>query len=175
MALINCPECNKEISDRADICIHCGFPIRTYNMKPVEEPIAYCEAVIENEGLESVIEKATNFILKQTDIKKAEKPKRFVDDRRKNIYYSREKKPNFTGIYKAGGQIEVYCPRCGSSNCSHYKEQKIIPGKTKTRYTANLNPLRPFTLVNKKEKVVRKERVYTEDKFMCNRCGKIFY
>lgn len=27
MALIRCPECGKEISDRAPACIHCGFPL----------------------------------------------------------------------------------------------------------------------------------------------------
>lgn len=27
MALIKCPECGKEISDKSEICIHCGFPI----------------------------------------------------------------------------------------------------------------------------------------------------
>lgn len=27
MALINCPECGKEISDKAKNCIHCGFPL----------------------------------------------------------------------------------------------------------------------------------------------------
>ncbi len=27
MALIQCPECGKEISDRADKCIHCGYPL----------------------------------------------------------------------------------------------------------------------------------------------------
>ena len=27
MALINCPECNKEISEKSEICIHCGYPI----------------------------------------------------------------------------------------------------------------------------------------------------
>ena len=27
MALIVCPECGKEISDRAGYCIHCGFPL----------------------------------------------------------------------------------------------------------------------------------------------------
>ena len=27
MALIKCPECGKEISDRAQACIHCGCPI----------------------------------------------------------------------------------------------------------------------------------------------------
>lgn len=25
MSIINCPECEKEVSDKADICIHCGF------------------------------------------------------------------------------------------------------------------------------------------------------
>lgn len=28
MALIKCPECGKEISDKSEKCIHCGFPIR---------------------------------------------------------------------------------------------------------------------------------------------------
>jgi hypothetical protein len=27
MALINCPECSKEISDVASSCIHCGYPL----------------------------------------------------------------------------------------------------------------------------------------------------
>ena len=27
MALINCPECGKEISDKAPACIHCGYPM----------------------------------------------------------------------------------------------------------------------------------------------------
>lgn len=27
MALIKCPECGKEVSDKATACIHCGFPL----------------------------------------------------------------------------------------------------------------------------------------------------
>ncbi len=27
MALIKCPECGKEVSDRAKACIHCGYPL----------------------------------------------------------------------------------------------------------------------------------------------------
>ena len=27
MALIKCPECEKEVSDKAQTCIHCGYPI----------------------------------------------------------------------------------------------------------------------------------------------------
>lgn len=28
MALIKCPECGKEISDKSEICVHCGYPIK---------------------------------------------------------------------------------------------------------------------------------------------------
>ena len=28
MAFIKCPECGKEVSDQADVCIHCGYPIQ---------------------------------------------------------------------------------------------------------------------------------------------------
>ena len=34
MALIKCPECKREVSDKAELCIHCGYPIvkkRDYN------------------------------------------------------------------------------------------------------------------------------------------------
>ena len=33
MALISCPECNKEISDKAQSCPHCGYPISNTNSK----------------------------------------------------------------------------------------------------------------------------------------------
>lgn len=32
MALINCPECNKEISDKTRKCPHCGYPIKKLNI-----------------------------------------------------------------------------------------------------------------------------------------------
>ena len=28
MAIINCPECGKEISDRSETCIYCGYPFK---------------------------------------------------------------------------------------------------------------------------------------------------
>ena len=27
MALIKCPECGKDISDKSPACIHCGYPL----------------------------------------------------------------------------------------------------------------------------------------------------
>lgn len=41
MALIKCPECDKDVSDFAEICPHCG-----YRLKPAPQNIA----VADNEG-----------------------------------------------------------------------------------------------------------------------------
>ena len=38
MAIIKCPECGKEISDKADVCIHCGFPLT--HILPEQDPAA---------------------------------------------------------------------------------------------------------------------------------------
>lgn len=43
MALINCPECNKEISDKAEHCINCGYKL------PKQEPMfqgLYCPSCL---------------------------------------------------------------------------------------------------------------------------------
>lgn len=66
------------------------------------------------------------------------------------------------------------CPRCGSLDYHTYVQETYIPSKTKTRYTMNLNPLKPFTLFNKKEKVISKPTVKSESMFQCNSCGHIY-
>ena len=32
MALIRCPECGEKISDKSDVCVHCGFPVNKKNV-----------------------------------------------------------------------------------------------------------------------------------------------
>ena len=36
MALIKCPECGKEVSDKAPACIHCGFPLNNIQLSKNE-------------------------------------------------------------------------------------------------------------------------------------------
>lgn len=84
---------------------------------------------------------------------------------------------NSNGNTTYNEQGQKCCPYCGSTHFQ-YAGQQIYgarPEKTKTRYTANLNPLRPFTLINKKEKVVKKARSgYAVDEFICLNCGNRF-
>lgn len=39
MALINCPECNKQISDKAQACPHCGLPASYFNVVNEEDKL----------------------------------------------------------------------------------------------------------------------------------------
>ena len=39
MALVQCPECGKEISDSAVSCPHCGYPLSNINEPPKASPI----------------------------------------------------------------------------------------------------------------------------------------
>ena len=37
MALIKCPECGREISNKAASCPHCGMPIDSQNIAPISK------------------------------------------------------------------------------------------------------------------------------------------
>ena len=37
MAMISCPECNREVSEKAYFCPHCGCPIRDLPVPPVDQ------------------------------------------------------------------------------------------------------------------------------------------
>lgn len=183
--LIRCPECGKEISDKATACPNCGCPSSEWEEaeeKPMDSMDILHEIVYKyaDDQKPLMIRELCNRVgIKEQDAKKIIDCA--VQKKQVQSHIPDDLKPylekEFEGVYRYtlfGDRQEVYCPRCRSANCSHYKEQKIVPGKTKTRYSLNLNPLRPFTLVNKKEKVLKKDRVETKDKFICNKCGLIF-
>ena len=200
MALIKCTECGKEFSDKAESCPNCGCPTE-YVIKAINEKkkklktCPFCGSVsIDEDGycnecgykipkvdIETQCPKCGEWI-KDSEGKckycgyEFEKPSPTPTEQ--ISYEYEEPKKQFNGVYRYslfGKKSEVYCPRCGSEDCSIQREEKVIPGKTKTSYTANLNPFKPFTFANKKEKVVRKERTISNNVFVCNKCGKTFY
>lgn len=48
MALINCPECGKEISDKAAMCIHCGCPIASHQPAKNENRFSFKPSFLTN-------------------------------------------------------------------------------------------------------------------------------
>jgi len=46
MALIKCPECGKEVSDKASACIHCGYPLAEEKTENNESACALKKVVI---------------------------------------------------------------------------------------------------------------------------------
>lgn len=89
MALINCPECGKEISDKAKMCIHCGFPL-----DDLQTAICDNEDFANEEEKQRLIERAYKEISADP-----QKEKQFYEQRYKNL--------NSSNIVK--------CPKCGST------------------------------------------------------------
>ena len=51
MALILCPECGKQISDKAKCCIHCGFPLNEIDTEKILTPKAPCDNMCSINGI----------------------------------------------------------------------------------------------------------------------------
>lgn len=71
MALIKCPECGKEISDRAQICPNCGFPINEY-LESKQNEIVEHQKIIKKNNLKEIMSKyyVFNFFDKQISLNK---------------------------------------------------------------------------------------------------------
>lgn len=67
------------------------------------------------------------------------------------------------------------CPVCGGTRFHAFVEEQVIsPAKIKSKTTLNMNPLKPFTVFNHKEKVVHQAVTRQVSKFVCDDCGNIF-
>lgn len=76
-------------------------------------------------------------------------------------------------VYENGKIVK--CPKC-KSQCIRLAsiDTRYTPAEVKTTYKANLNPLKPFTFINKKERVVKKARTTETRTYQCLDCGKEF-
>lgn len=135
MALIVCPECGKEVSDKSEVCIHCGYPLINtkcningviYDFKE-ELPIALLEKTDDYVAAIGKIRKKTSLTLMDADdlvdiireikvIPEIFTPKYPLEDRDKLYENSKEK--------------SVECPYC------HSKDTKKISTTSKVVNTA---------------------------------------
>lgn len=173
-----CPNCGSMETDYDGYCVKCGecvveyeepAPIKVQRPTSVKGilPCPYCDSkLITDSGKCSNCGKMlgkpwlSHYVDRDTGVKI------IPDQEDANAIYRYSALGNKKSIVK--------CPRCGSTNCSIIHEQKEVPENVKTSYNVNLNPFKPFTLINKKEKVVSRGYSYTITKYTCNKCGKIF-
>lgn len=78
MAIINCPECNKEVSDKAQACPNCGFGIVEFIER--KEKIEQIQAESEREAYHYVKR------IKREQKEQFEKEKKAEEDRKSQIY-----------------------------------------------------------------------------------------
>ena len=102
MALMKCPECGKEVSDRASVCINCGFPIKEYILESKEKTQDIQTEELSKSGTEQMADKYKSIIQ----------------------YYENVKCPvcggtKFDGYgycEDCGHQVLFRCPKCGTYN-----------------------------------------------------------
>lgn len=155
MALIKCPECGREISDRAVSCPNCGFPLSEsatvaerektgFEEKKVFCPFCGAMNLSTNECCTRC--QTRLFSIDKEKLEPVVMPNIRVD--------TEEVKPR-RSIFA------ISCPHCKSTNIQF----EVVEYDKKKRTTISLNPLKPFTLFNHK----CKHKSY--EKFFCRDCG----
>ena len=177
MALISCPDCGKEVSDRATACIHCGCPLdEPIDIRPFKFRVdtsakvgsIYTVYGTILEGDASVGDKVYSWnsngrieSIERKDTGSAVLKLKWLSKEKivKGHTLSSE-----SDSAKAKSPTKINCPYCQSTNI------ELIGSKMKMRTSLNLNPLRPFTLTNTKQ--VKNKRAGTD--WVCAQCGKTF-
>lgn len=133
MALFSCPECGKQISDKAVCCPHCGFPIQGYMADHVNKnssvniifksafgnklnAIKAVRAILNKSLSEAhdIVESAPCVLLSNAEYSEAVKIKSALEDAGAEIALE---------PYVAGQEVnlkryesnEIHCPHCGST------------------------------------------------------------
>lgn len=144
MALITCPECGKQISDKSEVCIGCGYPVNEIvvdNRSDLEKLVDelyykhkgyYVEAAKElmditgmnvNEALKLMKDKRNSPEVKAEEKRKRQK---YKEEQRQLNRELRESFQTLCGLV-AGSKV-AKCPRCRSTSIS-YDTKKLSIGR----------------------------------------------
>lgn len=146
MALIKCPECGGNVSDKAPACIHCGYPLQ--NVKPITIEDKF-NVVLINSGKYGVsllkqVQALTGLSLASAKELIDYAPNTIVENISKQ-----EAERVKEDLQKMGATIEIEassirkerplsCPRCGSQNVTTGKRgYSIVTGFLGSNKTTN--------------------------------------
>jgi hypothetical protein len=114
--LIKCPECGKEISDKSENCVHCGFPIEPNSERELSPNI--CKINGENVDLTLVMDTiktdystATKILSEITNLDSLERMKLMNLLKKGAVprYYNDYRHKDMDALES------VFCPKCGST------------------------------------------------------------
>lgn len=155
ITLIDCPCCRNKVSNHAVSCPQCGHPLQNY-VEEKKQPKRRCV----NCGHENSL-----------DAKQCARCRKVFDFGGCVTIAPVEDNRN---LFVPKKELRC-CPQCGGTRYHAFvEEQVLVPAKVKSKTTLNMNPLKPFTVFNHKEKVVREAITRQVSKFVCDDCGKIF-
>ena len=109
MALIKCPECKKDISDKATACIHCGYPI--VNIQ--QEILNTVQLQSHSEIKETVDDTSLGFTLFSLDDNNVN-----LECNKCSKVYKYDKKVYFSQVSdkKCILHKDISCPNCGNKD-----------------------------------------------------------
>ena len=196
MALIVCPECGKEYSDKASACPNCGCPTNAVSVGKydIEKDIAINREMMRIQELKSEYDKIrripmfvysllqlAGIILAVVSIIEFASGELgrfilfivigFAMYALSTKAYERSKE-----LEKliSGQKPEQLCPFCKSTNLS---SERLNAGsfqmQGKTTVGHNINPFRPFTHTDIRHGNTYSENIYRTE-YVCNNCGKRF-
>lgn len=142
MALIKCPECDGMVSDKADICIHCGYPMKnTSEETSVKNKVMIYVDDIEYDMTDvaeyidkKLVPPAANLFAKRTLIPKTVAigfmEKAVINGLQKSYYYNKQNSLQSTQTsqnlsYEAS---RPKCPTCNSTNIQRISGTRKVAG-----------------------------------------------
>ena len=115
MALIKCPECGAQVSDRAAACIHCGFPLSPQSSAPVQPTIQLYDVVFTGSKGTHLEQKYRGFISQIKDISQMSGSHANTDVIAAGL--TKERAEKLSDYVKAiGGQVAVVSSNRASEN-----------------------------------------------------------
>lgn len=140
MALINCPECGRKISDKADSCPGCGCPSSDFIIKKQSEPeelVSELHTQYPNDRVKAIkilrekrgydLKTAKDLIDKEyLGLTQSEKDAIAKKEWKKSKQELSDSFNNFCNVFNK--DKTVHCPKCGSTSIS-YDTKKLSVGR----------------------------------------------